>query len=118
MKHLIIVLLLVSACKPTPKQYDIIFTNGTIVDGLGNDAFIGDLAIKGDKIVKVSTEKINSAQADTVIDIRGKIISPGFIDSHAHIQTTIHQYPQPENFLRQGITTICASLHSGDQPYP
>jgi N-acyl-D-aspartate/D-glutamate deacylase len=118
MKHLIIVLLLVSACKPTPKQYDIIFANGTIVDGLGNDAFVGDLAIKGDKIVKVSTEKINPDRADTVVDIRGKIISPGFIDSHAHIQTTIHQYPQPENFLRQGITTICASLHSGDQPYP
>jgi N-acyl-D-amino-acid deacylase len=118
MKHLIIVLLLVSACKPTPIQYDIIFANGTIVDGLGNDAFVGDLAIKGDKIVKVSTEKINPDQADTVVDIRGKIVSPGFIDSHAHIQTTIHQYPQPENFLRQGITTICASLHSGDQPYP
>ncbi len=118
MKHLLIVLLLLSACKPTPIQYDIIFANGTIVDGLGNDAFVGDLAIKGDKIVKVSTEKINPAQADTVIDIRGKIISPGFIDSHAHIQTIIHQDPQPENFLRQGITTICASLHSGDQPYP
>jgi len=118
MRLIIFILLLLSACRPTPKQYDIIFTNGTIVDGLGNDAFIGDLAIKGDKIVKVSIEKINPDQADTVIDIRGKIISPGFIDSHAHIQTTIHQYPQPENFLRQGITTICASLHSGDQPYP
>ncbi|MCE2895823.1 MAG: D-aminoacylase [Flammeovirgaceae bacterium] len=118
MRIIIFILLVLSACKPTPKQYDIIFTNGTIVDGLGNDAFVGDLAIKGDKIVKVSTEKINPDQADTVVDIRGKIVSPGFIDSHAHIQTTIHQYPQPENFLRQGITTICASLHSGDQPYP
>lgn len=118
MRLIIFILLVLSACKPTPKQYDIIFTNGTIVDGLGDDGFVGDIAIKGDKIVKVSTEKINPDQADTVVDIRGKIISPGFIDSHAHIQTTIHQYPQPENFLRQGITTICASLHSGDQPYP
>jgi N-acyl-D-aspartate/D-glutamate deacylase len=118
MKPFIILVLFLSACKPTPKEYDLVYTNGTIIDGLGNDGFVGDIAIKGDKIVKVSKEKINPAQADTVIDIRGKIISPGFIDSHAHIQTTIHQYPQPENFLRQGITTICASLHSGDQPYP
>jgi N-acyl-D-aspartate/D-glutamate deacylase len=118
MKPFIILVLFLSACKPTPKEYDLVYTNGTIIDGLGNDGFVGDIAIKGDKIVKVSKEKINPAQADTVIDIRGKIISPGFIDSHAHIQTTIHQYPHPENFLRQGITTIYATLHSGDQPYP
>jgi N-acyl-D-aspartate/D-glutamate deacylase len=118
MKPVIIILLFLSACRPTPKEFDLIYTNGTIVDGSGSERFIGDIGIKGDKIVRVSKEKINPVQADTVIDIRGKIISPGFIDSHAHIQTTIHQFPQPENFLRQGITTICASLHSGDQPYP
>jgi N-acyl-D-amino-acid deacylase len=118
MKLVIIFLVFLVACRPAQKEYDLIYTNGTIVDGLGNVPFIGDIGIKGDKIVKVSKEKINPAQADTIVDIQGKIISPGFIDSHAHIQTTIHQFPQPENFLRQGITTICASLHSGDQPYP
>jgi N-acyl-D-aspartate/D-glutamate deacylase len=118
MKLVIIFLVFLVACRPAQKEYDLIYTNGTIVDGLGNEPFIGDIGIKGDKIVKVSKEKINPAKADTIVDIQGKIISPGFIDSHAHIQTTIHQFPQPENFLRQGITTICASLHSGDQPYP
>ena len=44
--------------------------------------------------------------------------SPGFIDNHAHIQTTIHEHPLAENFIRQGITTILATLHSGDQPWP
>ena len=48
----------------------------------------------------------------------GLIVSPGFIDNHAHIQTTIHEHPLAENFTRQGITTIIASLHSGDQPWP
>lgn len=118
MKRVLFILVLLSACKPTSKEYDLIFSNGTIIDGLGNARFVGDVAIKGDKIVKISREKINPAKADSVIDITGKIISPGFIDSHAHIQTTIHEFPQPENFLRQGITTICASLHSGDQPWP
>ena len=118
MKLVLILLVFLVGCRPAKKEYDIIYTNGTIVDGLGNERFIGDIGIKGDKIVKVSKAKINPAQADTVVDIQGKIISTGFIDSHAHIQTTIHQFPQPENFLRQGITTICASLHSGDQPYP
>ncbi|MEQ8364499.1 MAG: D-aminoacylase [Cyclobacteriaceae bacterium] len=106
------------SCQPSEKEYDILFTNGTVVDGLGNPRFQGDVAINNDKIVKVSKKKMDTQKADTVIDISGKIISPGFIDPHAHIQTTIHQFPQPENFLRQGITTICASLHSGDQPWP
>lgn len=119
MKHLYVLLLLVIiGCKNSNPEYDIVFANGTIVDGLGNPRFIGDVAIKGDKIALITEKKINPSKADTVIDIQGKIISPGFIDSHAHIQTMIHEFPQPENFLRQGITTICASLHSGDQPYP
>jgi N-acyl-D-amino-acid deacylase len=118
MKKVFFILVFFVSCKPAPKEYDLIFANGIIIDGLGNQRFVGDIGIKGDRILKISKEKINPTKADTVIDIAGKIISPGFIDSHAHIQTTIHQFPQPENFLRQGITTICASLHSGDQPWP
>jgi N-acyl-D-aspartate/D-glutamate deacylase len=57
-------------------------------------------------------------QARTVIDVQGLVVAPGFIDNHAHIATSIHRYPLAENFVRQGITTIVASLHSGDQPWP
>lgn len=106
------------SCHPTGNEYDILFTHGTIVDGLGHPRFQGDVAIRDGKIVLVSETSIDVTKADTVIDITNKIIAPGFIDPHAHIQNTIHQFPQPENFLRQGITTICASLHSGDQPWP
>jgi N-acyl-D-amino-acid deacylase len=38
----------------------------------------------------------------------GLIVAPGFVDQHAHIQTTIHAHPLAENFTRQGITTILA----------
>ena len=110
-------IIVIGSCQPPQKIYDILFTNGTIVDGLGNPRYTGDVAIKDGKIALVSKTKINIS-ANTVIDITNKIISPGFIDPHAHIQTTIHQFQQPENFLRQGITTIWASLHSGDQPWP
>ena len=119
MKYLFIlsVTIFLGSCQPSKEEYDILFTNGTIVDGLGNARYTGDVAIRDGKIALVSKININ-VSADTVIDITNKIISPGFIDPHAHIQTTIHQFPIPENFLRQGITTICASLHSGDQPWP
>lgn len=120
MKYFILLSLtfLLGSCQPSKKEYDILFINGTIVDGLGNGRYTGDVAIRDGKIVRVSKTNISITKADTIIDIASKIISPGFIDPHAHIQTTIHQFPLPENFLRQGITTICASLHSGDQPWP
>jgi len=102
----------------TGKPFDVIFTGGSIVDGLGNPAFSGDVGIKGDRIVALSVEALNPGDAEITVDVSGLVVSPGFIDNHAHIQTTIHEHPLAENFTRQGITTLMASLHSGDQPWP
>jgi len=104
---------------PAPgKPYDVILTGGTLVDGLGNPAFPGDIGLKGERIVAVSADGLDPADADVAVDVSGLVVSPGFIDNHAHIQTEIHEHPLAENFTRQGITTIIASLHSGDQPFP
>lgn len=99
-------------------QFDLLIRGGTVVDGTGADRFRGDVAVRGDRIVRVDREGISPNQAREVLDAEGLIVAPGFIDQHAHIQTTIHRYPLAENFTRQGITTIMASLHSGDQPWP
>jgi len=116
----------VAACQqaePPPQTeddtvFDVVLTGGTIVDGLGFPAYRADLGIKDDRIIAISTESLTGADADEVIDVSGLVVSPGFIDNHAHIQTTIHEHPLAENFVRQGITTIIAALHSGDQPWP
>ena len=100
------------------KPFDIVFSGGTIVDGLGNPAVSGDIGIKGDRIVAVSSDPLNANDAELTVNISGLVVSPGFIDNHAHIQTSIHEHPLAENFTRQGITTLIASLHSGDQPWP
>lgn len=100
------------------KAFDLILTGGTLVDGLGNPAFRGDIGIKGDRIVAVSSGTLNADDADNSVDVTGLVVSPGFIDNHSHSQTTIHEHPLAENFTRQGITTLIASLHSGDQPWP
>ncbi|MEE4279140.1 MAG: D-aminoacylase [Halieaceae bacterium] len=98
--------------------YDLILKGGTVVDGLGNERFTADVAIRGERIAVVSKSGLDAADAAETVDVGGLIVSPGFIDNHAHIQTTIHEHPLAENFTRQGITTIIASLHSGDQPSP
>lgn len=98
--------------------YDLLIRGGTVVDGTGEPRFRADVAIQGDRIVKVARDGIDSSQATTVLDATGQIVAPGFIDNHAHIATNIHEFPLAENFTRQGITTIIASLHSGPQPFP
>jgi N-acyl-D-amino-acid deacylase len=124
----LVVLLALVACQPaTPpaaepgdsgKAFDVVYAGGTIVDGLGNPRYSGDVGIKDGRIVAISTSGLNASDAAITVDVAGLIVSPGFIDNHAHVQTTIHEHPLAENFTRQGITTLIASLHSGDQPWP
>jgi len=97
--------------------FDLLIRGGTVVDGTGAPRFRADVAISGDRIAEVANS-IEPASARQVLDATGLVVAPGFIDHHAHIQTTIHEHPLAENFTRQGITTILASLHSGDQPWP
>ena len=64
------------------QQYDLLLTGGKIVDGSGNSWFYGDVAIKNGKIAAIG--KINATTAAKVIDAKGLIIAPGFIDVHTH----------------------------------
>ena len=72
---------------PTPSGggYDVVIVNGKIVDGTGNPWTYGDIGIRGDRIVAVTPRgALENASAKQVIDARGHIVAPGFIDIQAH----------------------------------
>ena len=118
-RFLALAALFVAACAPDAGgSFDVLITGGTVVDGTGSAGFAADIGVRDGFIAVVSREPLDRGAADLVIDASGRTVTPGFIDNHAHIQQTIAEYPLVENFLRQGITTIMASLHSGDQPWP
>ncbi|MCK5305246.1 MAG: amidohydrolase family protein, partial [Candidatus Heimdallarchaeota archaeon] len=83
--------------------YDIVITNGRIVDGTGNPAYLSDLAIKEGKITKI--EEGISDKATIVIDAKGLVIAPGFIDIHSHSDSNIPISNKLESMITQGITT-------------
>ncbi|UUV17266.1 D-aminoacylase [Fusobacteria bacterium ZRK30] len=82
---------------------DILIKNGKIVDGTLTKPFIGDLHIKDGKIHAIG-EKIDIDGIKTV-DAKGRVVAPGFIDTHSHSDLVMLLNPYNEVKIRQGITT-------------
>jgi N-acyl-D-amino-acid deacylase len=81
---------------------DLVLKNGRIVDGTGNPWFFGDIGIKDDSIVETGRVRVAGLE---VVDVRGQVISPGFIDGHCHSDLMVLDNPQSEIKLQQGVTT-------------
>jgi len=99
---------LASACARSPREaapgYDVLIVGGTIVDGTGVTPYRGDVAIRGDRIVAMTRGSLRTARAARTIDATGRIVAPGFIDLHAHLEP-LDRMPDAESHVRQGVTT-------------
>jgi N-acyl-D-amino-acid deacylase len=97
------------------QPYDLVLRNGRIVDGTGNPWYRGDVAIRGDEIVRIANTIAEPARR--VIDVDGQVIAPGFIDIHTHARRGIFERPLAENYVRQGVTTLIEGP-DGSSPVP
>jgi N-acyl-D-amino-acid deacylase len=85
---------------------DLIITNGRIVDGTGNSWYRADIAVKGDRISEIRKGLTKDYPAVKVIDAANKIVAPGFIDVHGHIEGSIFERPTADNYIYDGVTTV------------
>lgn len=102
MKTAILLLSLLAAA--TAQDFDILIRNGRIVDGAGNPSFLGDIAIRNQKIAAMG--HLPGATARRIIDAKNRIVAPGFIDIHNHSDFTILQDPNAQSMIRQGVTSM------------
>jgi len=87
-----------------PAAFDVIVKGGTVVDGLTDKAFKADLGIIGEQIQAVGD--LQGATEKLMIDATGRVVSPGFIDIHAHSDAPqVLLNPKCESKIRQGVTT-------------
>src|SRR3954451_16189189 len=82
--------------------FDVIIANGRIIDGSGNPWFQGDVAIKNGHISKIG--KIDPKLGKRLIDAKGMVVSPGFIDLHTHTDMPALADGNTESAVRQGVT--------------
>jgi N-acyl-D-amino-acid deacylase len=88
--------------------YDLIIRNGTIVDGLGGEPYVGDVAVRDGVIVAVrpQTDPVNGEAAQREIDASGLLVTPGFVDLHTHYdgQSIWSERLTPSS--AHGVTTV------------
>jgi len=84
-------------------DFDLLIRNARVVDGTGNPWFRADLGVKDAKIAAVG--RLRGATAAREIDAQDRVVAPGFIDIHTHLEGAVEKVPGGDNYVMDGVTT-------------
>ncbi|MBM3752821.1 MAG: D-aminoacylase [Acidobacteria bacterium] len=94
-------------------DFDVLIRNARIVDGTGNPWFRGDVGVKAGRIAAIGA--LATKTADKTIDASGRVVAPGFIDVHTHVEGAVELNPMGANYLLDGVTTIVTGNCGGSR---
>jgi N-acyl-D-aspartate/D-glutamate deacylase len=84
-------------------SYDIVIRNGTVVDGTGAPGRVADVAIDGERIVEVGRVE---GTGHREIEAEGRIVTPGFVDIHSHLDAQVAWDPILSSSCWHGVTSV------------
>ncbi len=105
-KNLVAIAILATAslaAQSSPGEFDLVITNGHIIDGTGSPWYSGDVGIRDGKIAAIGN--LSAAPRKKTIDAEGKVVAPGFIDMLGQSELSILVEPRLPSKIYQGITT-------------
>jgi N-acyl-D-aspartate/D-glutamate deacylase len=104
--HALLFLLATLPAADAAVEADVVIRGAKLIDGSGKEGVVGDLAIKGERIVAVGEFRV--AGKPQVIDGKGLVVAPGFIDLHTHSDDALTKKATRSNlnYLLQGVTTV------------
>jgi N-acyl-D-amino-acid deacylase len=88
---------------PRGGHFDVLITNGRVLDGTGGPWYSSDIGIRGDRVVAIG--RLDGADAQKTIDAKGRIVAPGFIDMLGQSEDSLLIDNRSLSKLSQGITT-------------
>ena len=100
-KLIYLFILILCGCS-SPKTYDIIIKNGSIVDGSGDASYIGDIGLNTDTIAAIGNLK--NAKGNLEIDATGFVVAPGFINMLSWATESLIEDGKSQRDIRQGVT--------------
>lgn len=97
---------------------DVLIRNARVVDGTGSPWFLSDVAVTDGRISALGRNL--DVEADQVIDAAGRVLTPGFVDVHTHVEAGsrrlgLEGLPRADNFLLDGVTTIITGNCGGSE---
>ncbi len=100
---LIVSIFALAADRAAGPPFDLVITNGHIVDGTGSPWYSGDIGIRDGRIAAIGN--LSGAARKRTVDAKGKVVAPGFIDMLGQSEMTILVDPRLPSKIYQGITT-------------
>jgi N-acyl-D-aspartate/D-glutamate deacylase len=94
-------------------HYHVLIRNARLVDSTGNPWSRAEVADRAGRIAAIGA--LTEDTATRVIDAKGRVVSPAFIDVHTHIERAIENVPRAENYLPDGVTTVIAGNCGGSE---
>lgn len=91
-----------------------VIRNVNVIDGTGLPAYSASVRIVGDRIGDIGA--LAAAKGESVVDGKGYVLAPGFIDSHSHHERDLSTHPEAVAAISQGITTIVIGQDGGSDP--
>ena len=109
MKLLLFLLALTAAAA----DFDVLIRNGRVIDGTGNPWYRADVGVKNGRIAAIGN--LAAKSADSTIDAANRVVTPGFIDVHTHVEGAVELNPMGANYLLDGVTTIVTGNCGGSR---
>jgi len=114
-KILLLLFIYLHVASSYAQEADILIRNGKVIDGTGNQWQYKNIAITNGKIMAIG--QLQNWKGKKEINAKGLIVSPGFIDVHAHIEGGEKRNPLATNFIYDGVTTVITGNCGGSADY-
>ncbi len=95
------------------QDFDYLILGCRIIDGSGNPWYRGDVGIRDGRIAEIG--RLEGRGSSRVIEAADRVLAPGFIDVHTHVERGIERVPRADNYLLDGVTTVVTGNCGGSR---